>query len=192
MLFLQAYAISSFGVLALVANYPARWSRVIIGVWGHNWGQGAMKLRSKVGSAVLASILLMVASAAQAGDAAARRIIGFSPDGTYFAFEQYGTLDAGASNSGWSEIEIIDTRTDEFVGGQPIRIVDETQEASLTLDQARAQAGRADGVDPLPICHSGARRADGLGQVHLSGRHGRLPRRCAPRAGLAEMAFADL
>jgi predicted secreted protein len=85
-------------------------------------------------------MLLMVASAAQAGDAAARRIIGFSPDGTYFAFEQYGTLDAGASDSGWSEIDIIDTRTDEFVGGKPIRIVDETEEATLTLDQARAQA----------------------------------------------------
>ncbi|WP_246811273.1 DUF2259 domain-containing protein [Mesorhizobium sp. AA22] len=82
----------------------------------------------------------MVASAAQAGDAAARRIFGFWPDGTYFAFEQYGTLDAGASNSGWSEIDIIDTRTDEFVGGKPIRIVDETEEATLTLDQARAQA----------------------------------------------------
>ncbi|WP_287335604.1 hypothetical protein [Mesorhizobium sp.] len=66
----------------------------------------------------MAAMLLMVASAAQAGDAAARRIIGFSPDGTYFAFEQYGTLDAGASDSGWSEIDIIDTRTDEFVGGK--------------------------------------------------------------------------
>lgn len=99
-----------------------------------------MNLRCKVGSAVLAATLLMVASAAQAGDAAARRIIGFSPDGSYFAFEQYGTLDAGASDSGWSEIDIIDTRTDEFVGGKPIRIVDETEEGTLTLDQARAQA----------------------------------------------------
>ncbi|WP_245319470.1 DUF2259 domain-containing protein [Mesorhizobium temperatum] len=99
-----------------------------------------MKLRCKVGSAVLAAMLLVVASAVQAGDAAARRIIGFSPDGSYFAFEQYGTLDAGASDSGWSEIDIIDTRTDEFVGGKPIRIVDETEEATLTVDQARAQA----------------------------------------------------
>jgi predicted secreted protein len=99
-----------------------------------------MKLRCKVGIAGLAAMLLMSVSAAQAGDAAARRIIGFSPDGTYFAFEQYGTLDAGASDSGWSEIDIIDTRTDEFAGGKPIRIVDESEETTLTLDQARAQA----------------------------------------------------
>jgi hypothetical protein len=79
-------------------------------------------------------------SVPQAGDAAARRIIGFSPDGNYFAFEQYGTLDAGASASGWSEIDIIDTRTDQFVGGKPIHVVDETEESTLTLEQARAQA----------------------------------------------------
>ncbi|RWP78090.1 DUF2259 domain-containing protein [Mesorhizobium sp.] len=97
-----------------------------------------MKSRCEV--AVLAAVLLTVASAAQAGDAAARRIIGFSPDGNYFAFEQYGTLDAGVSDSGWSEIDIIDTRTDEFVGGKPIRIVDETEDSTLTVEQARAQA----------------------------------------------------
>ncbi|RUV48309.1 DUF2259 domain-containing protein [Mesorhizobium sp. M5C.F.Ca.IN.020.29.1.1] len=75
--------------------------------------------------------------------------IGFSPDGTYFAFEQYGTLDAGASNSGWSEIEIIDTRTDEFVGGKPIRIVDETDAHSRSGEGTGCRAG---GADPRPIC----------------------------------------
>ncbi|WP_287092263.1 hypothetical protein [Mesorhizobium sp.] len=75
--------------------------------------------------------------------------IGFSPDGTYFAFEQYGTLDAGASNSGWSEIDIIDTRTDEFVGGKPIRIVDETDAHSRSGEGTGCRAG---GADPRPIC----------------------------------------
>jgi len=96
-----------------------------------------MILRCGVGSAGLAVLLLMIASAAQAGDAAARRIIGFSPDGNYFAFEQYGTLDAGASDS---EIDIIDTSTDQFVGGKPILVVDGSEESTLTLEQARAQA----------------------------------------------------
>lgn len=86
------------------------------------------------------AVLAVSAGTAGAGDAAARRIIGFSPDGAYFAFEQYGQLDAGASGSGWSQIDIIDTRTDEFVGGKPIMIVDESEEATLTLGQARAQA----------------------------------------------------
>ncbi|MFC3327248.1 DUF2259 domain-containing protein [Mesorhizobium cantuariense] len=89
---------------------------------------------------VMGVVLAISAGTAQAGDAAARRIIGFSPDGAYFAFEQYGTLDAGASDSGWSQIDIIDTRTDEFVGGKPILVVDNSEEATLTLEQARAQA----------------------------------------------------
>jgi predicted secreted protein len=88
----------------------------------------------------LGAMLVLSTGTAFAGDAAARRIIGFSPDGNYFAFEQYGTLDAGASDSGYSEIDIIDTRTDQFVGGKPILVVDETEESTLTLEQARAKA----------------------------------------------------
>ncbi|MBZ9773650.1 DUF2259 domain-containing protein [Mesorhizobium sp. CO1-1-8] len=91
-------------------------------------------------SSVMGAALAMSTGTAEAGDAAARHIIGFSPDGGYFAFEQYGTLDAGVSDSGWSQIDIIDTRTDQFVGGKPILVVDETEEATLTLEQARAQA----------------------------------------------------
>ncbi|CAN7286605.1 DUF2259 domain-containing protein [Mesorhizobium sp. LjNodule214] len=91
-------------------------------------------------AAAISTALVVFAGTAHPGDAAARRIIGFSPDGTYFAFEQYGQLDAGASDSGYSEIDIIDTRTDQFVGGKPILIVDETEDATLTLEQARAQA----------------------------------------------------
>ncbi|WP_292680767.1 hypothetical protein [Mesorhizobium sp.] len=56
---------------------------------------------------VMGVVLAISAGIAQAGDAAARHIIGFSPDGAYFAFEQYGTLDAGASDSGWSQIDIM-------------------------------------------------------------------------------------
>lgn len=89
---------------------------------------------------VMGVVLAISAGTAQAGDAAARHIIGFSPDGAYFAFEQYGALDAGASDSGWSQIDIIDTRTNQLVGGKPILVVDETEEATLTLEQARAQA----------------------------------------------------
>jgi predicted secreted protein len=91
---------------------------------------------------VAGSVLLagLAAHAAFAGDAAARRVIGFSPDGAYFAFEQYGTLDWSDTSSGYSEIAIIDTRTDEFYGGKTIRVVDESGDATLTVDQARKQA----------------------------------------------------
>jgi len=73
------------------------------------------------------AVLAFATATGLAGDAAARRITGFSPDGRYFAFEQYGQLDAGTSASGYSEIDIIDTRSDEFIGGKPIVIVDASQ-----------------------------------------------------------------
>jgi len=47
----------------------------------------------------------------------ARRIIGFSLDGDYLAFEQYGQHDWSDNRSGRSKIEIIDARADQFVGG---------------------------------------------------------------------------
>ena len=120
-----------------------------------------MKLRYGIGAAALAALSLTVASAAWAGDAAARRIIGFSPDGNIFAFEQYGTLDAGASDSGYSEIDIIDTRTDQFVSGKPILVVDESEDSTLTLDQARAQAATkaAPTLAKYGIASSGQRTA---------------------------------
>jgi len=43
-------------------------------------------------------------------------------------------LDTGASGSGWSEIDITDRGTDEFVGGKPVRIVNETKDSALTLE----------------------------------------------------------
>ncbi len=97
--------------------------------------------RLLLGSIAL-GLSLGMAGAAQAGDAAARRILGFSPDGHYFAFEQHGMLDWSETNSGWSEIAIIDTRTDQFVGGKPITIADEKGDAPLTLSAARSQAAK--------------------------------------------------
>jgi len=91
--------------------------------------------------ATLAALLAISASAAEAGDAAARRIIGFSPDGSYFAFEQYGVRDQSESHSGWSEIAIIDTQTDQLVGGKPILVVVEEKKGETPLKQARAEAG---------------------------------------------------
>jgi predicted secreted protein len=98
-----------------------------------------MPIRTTLFSAALAALLAICVGSAEAGDAAARRIIGFSPDGAYFAFEQYGVRDWSESHSGWSEIAIIDTRTDQFLGGKPILVVDE-KNGEMPLKQARAQA----------------------------------------------------
>jgi predicted secreted protein len=80
--------------------------------------------------------LLLLAAPAQAGDAAARKIMGFSPDGTSFAFEQYSTL--YDSTEQIAEIQVIDTRTDSFVKGSPfsIRTKDDDERE---LDAVRAE-----------------------------------------------------
>lgn len=60
-------------------------------------------------------------SPAYAGEAAERYIIGFSPGGRYFAFEQYGVQDG--SGFPYADIFIIDTSTDEWVGASPFRVL---------------------------------------------------------------------
>ena len=72
---------------------------------------------------------------ALAADAALSRIIGFSPDGKYFAFEQYGIQDG--SGFPYSEIFFIDTQNNSWVENPVrIRIEDET----ISIGKARIQA----------------------------------------------------
>jgi predicted secreted protein len=59
------------------------------------------------------------ALSAMAGDAAARSILGFSPDGKLFAFEQFGVF--YEDEGGYAELQVIDTTTDSFVKGAPSR-----------------------------------------------------------------------
>jgi predicted secreted protein len=80
-----------------------------------------------------------LASAAAAGDYADREIIGFSPDGRFFAFEEYGMQDG--SGFPYSNIYLIDTSNDSWVSGTPIRVRLENE--SATVEQARQQARAA-------------------------------------------------
>lgn len=76
---------------------------------------------------------------ALAGDAALSRIIGFSPDGKYFAFEQYGIEDG--SGFPYSEIFFIDTQANSWVENPVrIRIKDETASIAKARIQAVAKA----------------------------------------------------
>lgn len=52
-----------------------------------------------------------------------RRILGFSPDGRYFAFEQFGTVDCGGSDNSFSKIIVIDTHKNRFVKGTPFHTI---------------------------------------------------------------------
>lgn len=78
---------------------------------------------------VLFIIGYCIASACRAGDMAEFRAIGFAPGGKYFAFEQYGTQDG--SGFPYSDIFIIETASDTWVAGTPIRV--ELEDESLTV-----------------------------------------------------------
>jgi predicted secreted protein len=76
---------------------------------------------------------------ALAGDLAQREILGFSEDAKRFAFEEYGVYDG--SGFPYSTIYVIDTQSDQWVAGTPIRIKLESEHA--LEDAARAAAGKA-------------------------------------------------
>ncbi|MGD9738488.1 MAG: DUF2259 domain-containing protein [Bauldia sp.] len=87
--------------------------------------------------AILAFLsVLGLASPAFAADSADRTILGFSPDGAYFAFEQYGVQDG--SGFPYATIFVIETATDSWVTGSPFSIRLEGE--NDTLEAARAQA----------------------------------------------------
>ncbi len=76
---------------------------------------------------------------AEAGDAAARQVLGFSPDGKVFAFEQY-TMEYEEEAS-FSEYVFVDTVGDKFLPGTPIT-VRITGDDGLDEKKARAEAAK--------------------------------------------------
>jgi predicted secreted protein len=82
------------------------------------------------------AILLCSPLAALAADSADRAIIGFSSDGRYFAFEEYGVQDG--SGFPYSSIYIIDLDRDKWVEGSPVRV--QLREEKPTSYAARHQA----------------------------------------------------
>jgi predicted secreted protein len=99
-----------------------------------------MKIRAV--SFCLAVAAAMPASSALAGDASHLNILGFSGDGSIFAFEEYGVQDG--SGFPYANRFYIDTASDSFVSPSPIRIRldDETADIAAAREQARL-AGEA-------------------------------------------------
>lgn len=79
----------------------------------------------------------LACGAASAGDYADRDILGFSPDGHTFAFEEFGVQDG--SGFPYSNIYVIDTATDGWVAGTPIRVLTENEQAPLETTRAEAR-----------------------------------------------------
>ena len=79
---------------------------------------------------------LALAGPARAGDVAQLEILGFSRDGKVFAFEEYGVEDG--SGFPYANRYYVDTATDSFVQGSPVRV--RLDDESAGLDAARRQA----------------------------------------------------
>jgi len=96
-----------------------------------------MRFTKQVGLALTA--LLAAIAPACAGDAANLNILGFSHDGGIFAFEEYGIQDG--SGFPYANRFYIDTATDKFLPGTPIRVRLDDENAALATvrDQARDQ-----------------------------------------------------
>jgi predicted secreted protein len=102
-----------------------------------------VKSTGGIAAAVFASALM--AEVACAGDIASFQSIGFSPDGSVFAFEEYGVQDG--SGFPYSNIFFIDTRKDTFLPGTPIRVRIDDEQAGLAEVRAQTQAKAAAHVD---------------------------------------------
>lgn len=83
--------------------------------------------------------LLLTAGTASAGDTASLNVLGYSPDGKVFAFEEYGISDGAGFP--YSNVYFIDTVADKFLPGTPIRIrVEEEGQLGKIRDMAHAKA----------------------------------------------------
>ena len=96
--------------------------------------EGLRGLGQVAGLALVLALLTLVP--AHAGDSAERRAMGFSNDGRYFAFEQFGVQDG--SGFPYAEIFVIDIEQDAWVAGTPIRVIVKEDQAELAT--ARQQA----------------------------------------------------
>lgn len=83
--------------------------------------------------------MLFAASGASAGDTASLEVLGYSPDGKVFAFEEYGISDGAGFP--YSNIYFIDIEEDKFLPGTPIRVhVEEEGPLGKVRETARAKA----------------------------------------------------
>ncbi len=87
-------------------------------------------------SGFCAIALAATCTMAQAGDTASVNILGFSADGSTFAFEEYGIQDG--SGFPYANRYYINTANDSFLPGTPVRVRIDQDGASLA--DARAQA----------------------------------------------------
>lgn len=113
-------------------------------------------------SALALVLPLAGAAAARAGDGSAIQVLGFSADGRYFAYEQYGEQDG--SGTLHSSITAVETSSDRVVKGTPIAAImdpdhpalgKEPRDKQLADIRAKAAADAAPILQQLGISERG-------------------------------------
>ncbi len=88
--------------------------------------------------ALSAAWLGLAVSSVQAADMAEYNVLGYSQDGRFFAFEQFGIQDG--SGFAYADIFIIDVQDDRWVGGSPFRVQADDEVVPLLAIRAEALA----------------------------------------------------
>lgn len=92
---------------------------------------------------------LALVAPALAGDAADFAALGFSLDGRYFAYEEFGVQDG--SGFPYSNIFILDVAEDKWAGGSPFRTRIEDEQPGLATVRAESAAAAAAAIAKLGI-----------------------------------------
>ena len=93
---------------------------------------------------------------ALAADAADRAIIGFSADGRYFAFEEFGIQDG--SGFAYANIFVLDLEDDKWVEGSPVRVQKREDASQQPLRSTPPGADRGRSAD-RPVWHHSTGKA---------------------------------
>ena len=108
---------------------------------------------SKFGTGLLSAVamlfLLASLAPANAGDIAERRALGFSGDGRYFSFEQFGIQDG--SGFPYADIFVIDIERDQWAPDTPVRVLLKDEQAGLASARDKAANQAAPILNELAI-----------------------------------------
>ncbi len=96
---------------------------------------------------------ILLSTAGFAGDTAQRNIIGFSDDGGWFAFEEFGTSDG--TGAPYTNIYVINVDDDKWAQGTPIRVNYGEQVVPLSKARREAMAKAQAILDRLGIGEAG-------------------------------------
>lgn len=92
-------------------------------------------------AALCAALCTTAPVTALSGEAATLQVIGFSPDGRYFAFEQYGVIDGGPT--AFSEIHVVEVAANAYAAPVQRRHRDEAGADTLATLRAGNRAAAA-------------------------------------------------